>query len=194
MLLAYHESHRASIQAEEDAEQGDLKPRSPHTTACFYFIFILFYFFQSSFHFNFLPSRCYLFFPPPVLNLGILRANACRVHSCCWLGLWFITARSFVLMTDSHSSSLIRPGESGESSLTFLHLRRFQLQQLGYFLHLRWVCFFSPLRHKGIAHFIISLLLIWENAGKRGKGSSSYLHILKKYIIGLFFANCNFIA
>lgn len=41
-----------------------------------------------------------------------------------------MTARSFVLMTDSHSPSLIRPGESGEASLTFLHLRRFQLQQL----------------------------------------------------------------
>lgn len=67
MLLAYHESHRASTQAEEDAEQGDLKPPSPHTTACFYFILFLF-FFQSSFNFSF--HHIFFFFFCSVLNSG----------------------------------------------------------------------------------------------------------------------------
>ena len=65
-------------------------------------------------------------------------------------------------MTHLHSFSLISTGERGDLSLTFLHLRRFQLQQVLCALEVSVILFFFfffflnlLLRHKENVYFII---------------------------------------
>lgn len=84
----------------------------------------------------------------------------------CLLAGWDYDLSSFVLMTHLRPLSPIRTGAEFDS--TFLHLRRFQLQQI--------VCALEvSVRHKGNLFFLLSV--IHGDAVKRRSDSPTFLVI-----------------
>ena len=166
MLLAYHDSHRASTLSWGGCRAGQSEARIlSQYTAWVFFIFLFYFLF---FSWYFIP-----FFLLYILHKKFedtMKANAFRVHSCCWLGLWFIS--SFVLMTDLRSFTLTyTPGASAEFSLTFLHLRRPQLQQV---LCAPEVSLLSPTATDTKDGTLKSCLLCEGTQGERGRAAPAH--------------------